>query len=102
MLIISETARRDLVEIWSYVAEYNVDSAHKVIKELANKFELLEANPMLGRTQDGLIVEIRLFPHKNYHIYYFPAENGVEIYRVLHGRHNIEELFEDHFEGLNE
>jgi toxin ParE1/3/4 len=102
MLIISETARRDLLEIWSYAAEHNVDSAHKVIKELAKKFELLEANPKLGRTQDDLVVGIRLFPHKKYHIYYFPAENGVEIYRVLHGRRNIEELFEEHFEGLNE
>lgn len=102
MLIISETARRDLIEIWSYVAEYDIDSAHKVIKELAKKFELLEANPKLGRAQNGLIVEIRLFPHKNYHIYYFPTENGVEIYRVLHGRRNAEDLFEDYFEGLDE
>ena len=102
MPIISETARRDLVEIWSYVAEYDVESAHQVIKELAKKFELLEANPKFGRTQDGLIVEIRLFPHKNYHIYYFSTENGVEIYRVLHGRRNAEDLFEEYFEGLNE
>lgn len=34
MLIISETARRDLQEIWSYVAEYDVDAAHKVIRAI--------------------------------------------------------------------
>ena len=73
MLIISETARCDLIEIWSYVAEYNIDPAHKVIKELANKFGLIEANPLLDRAQDGLIVEMRLFSHINYHIYYFPC-----------------------------
>ncbi len=32
--------------------------------------------------------------------YYFPTENGVEIYRVFHGARNIEDSFEDYFEGL--
>lgn len=35
MLIISETARLDLLEIFSHIAEDSVDSAHKVITELA-------------------------------------------------------------------
>ncbi len=102
MLLISETARRDLQEIWSYVAEYDVDAAHKIIRELSKNFDLLEANPKLGRRQDGLIVEMRLFPFKNYHVYYFPIADGVEIYRVLHGKRNTEELFEAYFEGLKE
>jgi plasmid stabilization system protein ParE len=45
---------------------------------------------------------MRLFPFKNYHVYYFPIADGVEIYRVLHGKRNTEELFEDYFEGLKE
>jgi toxin ParE1/3/4 len=102
MLVISDTARLDLKEIWSYIAEDNIDSAHKIIRELSKKFDLLEANPKLGRRQDGLIVEMRLFPFKNYHVYYFPIADGVEIYRVLHGKRNTEELFEDYFEGLKE
>ena len=44
MLIISETARLDLLEIFSHIAEDRIDSAHKVITELAKKFDLLEAN----------------------------------------------------------
>ncbi len=102
MLVISETARADVKEIWSYIAEYNTGSATDVIRDLARKFDLLEANPKLGREQDGLLVEMRLFPYKNYNIYYFPIEGGVEIYRVLHGRRNIEEVFEDFFEELKE
>ncbi len=89
-------------EIWTYIAEYNTYSANDVVRELGKKFDLLEANPKLGREQDGLLVEMRLFPHKSYNIYYFPIEGGVEIYRVLHGRRNIEEVFDDFFEGLKE
>jgi len=102
MLVISETARADIKEIWTYIAEYNTDSANDVVRDLAKKFDLLESNPKLGREQDGLVVEMRLFPHKNYNIYYFPIEGGVEIYRVLHGRRNVEEVFGDFFEGLKE
>lgn len=102
MLVISDTARADIKEIWSYIAEYNTDSANKAVRDLAKKFDLLEANPKLGRRQDDLIVEMRLFPHKNYHIYYFPIEDGVEIYRVVHGRRDNEGEFQDFFEGLKQ
>jgi len=43
-----------------------------------------------------------MFPFKKYHIYYFPIEDGVEIYRVLHGARDNEGEFEDYFEGLKE
>ena len=57
-------------------------------------------NKELGTWQDGYIGEMRMFPFKNYHIYYFSADEGVEIYRVLHGRRDIEGLFEGYFGGL--
>lgn len=102
MLVLSESARADMKEIWSYIAESNIDSANNTIRELARKFDLLEANPKLGRRQDSLLIEMRLFPHKNYNVFYFPIEGGVEIYRVLHARRQIEEVFEDFFGGLKE
>ncbi len=102
MLVISDTARLDLKEIWSYIAEDNIDSAYRIIRELSKKFDLLEANPKLGRRQDDFIVEMRMFPFKKYYIYYFPTKDGVEIYHVLHGSRDVEGEFEDFFEGLKE
>ncbi len=102
MLIISDTARADMKEIWFYIAEYSTDSANSVIRDLAKKFDLLEANPKLGREQNGLLIEMRMFPFKKYHIYYFPIEDGVEIYRVVHGARDNEGEFEDFFEGLKQ
>ncbi len=99
-VITSPLAERDLEEIWDYIAENNEESANKFLRELIKKFYLLAENREIGKMQDDFIVEMRLFLHKNYHIYYFPTEDGVEIYRVLHGRRNIEGLFDDYFEGL--
>ena len=96
----SSFARTDLEDIFSFLAQFNIESARQVIEQLAEKFNLLAQSPRLGRVQDNFILNLRSFPHKNYIIFYFPIENGVEIYRVLHGARDIDSLIEDFFEGL--
>jgi len=95
-------AETDLKAIWNYISEYNEDSANKFIRDISKKFELLAQNNQIGRRRDDFIIEMRVFPFKKYYIYYFPNEEGVEIYRVLHGSRDIESEFEDYFEGLKE
>jgi toxin ParE1/3/4 len=97
---LTERARRDLKEIWSYIAENNASSADKTLRELAKKFDLLAQNPKIENSHGEFIVNLLSFPFKNYLIFYFPIENGVEIYRVIHGARNVEDLFEDFFRGL--
>jgi toxin ParE1/3/4 len=97
---LTEAARRDLKEIWFYIVENNPASADKTLRELSKKFDLLAQNPKIGSSHDEFILNLRSFPFKNYLIFYFPVENGVEIYRVIHGARNIEDLFEDFFRGL--
>jgi toxin ParE1/3/4 len=72
------------------------------MRELGGKFELLANNREIGRREDDFIIEMRMFPFKKYHIYYFPTETGVEIYRVMHGARDNEGEFENYFEGLKE
>jgi toxin ParE1/3/4 len=97
---LSEFAIIDLKEIWKYIAENNVSSAQKLVKELMQKFELLAQNPKLGTLKDKYVINMRSFPHKNYVIFYFPIENGIEIYRVIHGAMDIDDLFDEIIEGL--
>lgn len=102
MLILSELARSDLKGILQYVSQNDVNAAQRLIRELSNKFDLLEANSALGRSRDEFLINLRSFPHKKYVIFYFPIENGVEIFRVIDARRDIETLFTDYFEGLEE
>ena len=99
---LAPSARADLDEIWHYISEYNEEAANRFIRELARKFQLLADNQKIGRRQDDFIVEMRMFPFKKYHIYYFPTDEGVEIYRVLHSARDTEGEFEELFEGLRE
>lgn len=97
---IAHLAEADLEEIWDYIATNNVESAKRLIIDLTQKFRLLAENPQIGRTHDQFVLNLRSFAYKKYIIFYFPMENGVEIYRVIHGARNIEDLFEDFFRGL--
>jgi toxin ParE1/3/4 len=99
---IAPSAESDLDEIWQYLDENNEAAAEKFIRELAKKFELLAENKEIGKRQDDFLIEMRMFPFKKYQIYYFPTGDGVEIYRVLHGRRDIEGMFEGYFAGLDE
>lgn len=96
----SSFAETDIEDIFSYFAQFSIETSRKVLKELAQKFKLLAENPKLGRMHDEFVLNLRSFPYKKYMIFYFPIENGVEIYRVLHGARDIEDLFEEFFEGL--
>lgn len=93
-------AGSDLKDIWNYIVERNSAAADKFMLEFAKKFQLLADNPKIGRAHDEFILNLCSFPHKDYVIFYFPIETGVEIYRVLHGARDIDSLFEDYFEGL--
>lgn len=101
MLIISEQARTDIKEIWLYIAENDIDVANRIAKELSDKFDLLEANPQLGRKRNEFLIDLRSFPYKKYIIFYFEIEGGVEIFRVLHGSRNIEDLFDEIIDSIN-
>lgn len=92
---LAPSAQNDLDEIWRYISENNETAAEKFIRELSRTFELLAENKEIGTRQDDFLVTMRMFPFKSYQIYYFASETGVEIYRVLHGRRNIEGLFEE-------
>ena len=97
---LTEPARNDLKNTWAYIAENNPSAADKFMREFAKKFQLLADNPKIGRAHDEYVLDLRSFPYKDYTVFYFPIENGVEIYRILHGARDIDSLFEDFFEGL--
>lgn len=59
-----------------------------------DKCVLLSRNPKIGRERNDLMISLRLFPFKNYNIYYFPIEAGVEIYRVIHSSRDNVQIFD--------
>ncbi len=93
-LIVSPLAEEDLEEIWSFIAERDVEAADRLIDEITGRFDHLLAYPEAGRARHDLLVNLRSLPVERYVIFYQPTDDGVEIFRVLHGSRDVQSEFD--------
>lgn len=89
----SERAANDLNDAWTYLSERSLEAADNLIDELYEVCELIAINPLMGAARHEIIVDLSLFPHSQYNIYYFPTNGGVEIYRILHSSRDQVQVF---------
>ena len=91
---LSLEASRDLEEIEDYISRDNPDAAARLILLVREKCALLSQQPGMGRDRSDVLSGLRGFPVGNYIIFYQPANDGIEVIRVLHGARDIPELFD--------
>src|SRR4051812_15756570 len=92
-LVVSEDARRDLLEVWVYVATDNQDAADRLIDTITDKFDLLEEIPEAGKKRDELATGMRSYPVQRYVIFYHLTENEIKVMRVLHSARDLSSFF---------
>ncbi|MFN3076965.1 MAG: type II toxin-antitoxin system RelE/ParE family toxin [Alphaproteobacteria bacterium] len=91
-IVRSRLARRDLLEIWEYIAADRSSAADRVLCEIAAKIALLETTPLLGTSRDELSPGLRSLPVSNHIVFYRHGTGVVEIVRVLHGARDVTRL----------
>ena len=86
----SAPARRDLREIYRYIALDSKFYARKVVETIVDKADLLSHSPLIGRVvpeiEDQSIREIFAY---SYRLIYEIGSEGIEILAVIHGRRNF-------------
>lgn len=92
---LTRRARRDILDIWQYIAQDNELAADRFIDLLVRHFGLLGSSPYAGRRRDDLRKGYRGFPVGQYLILYRATKTGVTIMHVVHGRRNLQALFSD-------
>lgn len=97
----SRFVQDDLDEIWNYIAERNPEAAARVVMEIAAKLQMIGRSPLIGRLRNDLIINLRQFPYGNYNIFYFPLEDGVEIYRILHASRDQVQVFNEPIDEMS-
>jgi toxin ParE1/3/4 len=96
-----EQAKRDLEEIFVFIGERDLDTGLDFLFAAEQTFELLAKMPLIGsprRFRSSRLRNLRQFPVKSYEdylIFYCPTEDGIEVLRVLHGRRDIEAIFDE-------
>jgi len=87
--IISERAKKDLVDIWHYTLEtWSEEQAIRYYNELLDECERISKNPdTAGRNYDEVRPDLRGMLCGRHIIFYRLVSNGkVRIVRILHGK----------------
>lgn len=80
----------DLVEIWEYIAQDNVDAADRVLEDIHTVLRTLATSSHIGHRRPDLTARpLRFHVARNeYLIAYAPDEKPIWVVAVLHGRRN--------------
>ncbi len=83
-LLYSEPSLDDLKGILDYIARDKPIAARDFIGSLIERCHLISENPEMGMRRDDLALDLRLFTHRGFGIYYRNLDAEVLIERVLH------------------
>ena len=87
-LRVSHQAKRDLGDIWRYVANDadSIEVADRIVESVTTRFAMLAQQPHAGRSREDIDPGVRSFPSGNYLIYYRESKSHLVISRVLHAK----------------
>ena len=91
----------DIVEIYRYIHARSPAAADKVFDAIERSIKALLDTPRIGTywnspdpRLDGMRVT-PVTPYRNYLIFFRPTDDGVEVFRVLHGARNLPTLIDE-------
>lgn len=87
-------ANEDLISIWSYLAKecQNLTAADRVLRDIDEAVQFLAMNPETGESAARFRADLRMFTKGNHIIFYRAVDDGIEVYRVLHGARAWQQL----------
>lgn len=89
----SPEARCDLLEIWEYIAQDNLDEADRVEREIEAAITKLAKNPELGHLRRDLTSRpVRFWPIYSYLVIYDSKTQPLEVVRILSGYRDVAQL----------
>ena len=92
---IAELAEADLEEAWDYLAERNEAAADRLVEAVLERARLHAGQPLMGRPRDDLSPGLRSFVVRPFVVFYRPADDTIEVVRVLHGARDIDSIMKD-------
>ncbi len=95
--VFSETARKDMLALWEYIAQDDIDAADRVRDTIREAINNLVTLPGMGHRRDDVADEtLRFWPVFSYLIVYRPQTDPLEIVRVISGYRDIAVLLIGH------
>jgi toxin ParE1/3/4 len=91
--ILTPRAKRDVNEIWDYIANDNIEAADRVLDALESAMVKLAKNPGVGHWREELADKShRFWLVYSYLIVYRHEAKPLQIVRVLHAARDVQSL----------
>lgn len=93
--IINVLASQDLNDIADYFAENSLEAGDRFFRAFNQKCQQLVAFPNSGKSYATIRPDLRGLSLEGYIIFYRILADGIEILRVVSGRHDLSTFFEE-------
>lgn len=82
---LSAKAVEDIDGLYEYtILSFGLMQAREYLTGMHQRFEILAAQPNVGRAVPNLAVGLRCLDYQSHVVFYVPTDDGVWIVRVLH------------------
>lgn len=92
-IIRTRQADVDLLNIWLFFAEEDMDRADEILDSIEARYQILADYPMSGKRREELGIGIRGLVIGSYLVFYRVMNKQVEILRVLHRSRDLDSIF---------
>lgn len=99
-IVLRERAEADIDEIADTIARRNLAAGRGFYDAILADLQQLSAMPRMGarrRAKTPTLKGLRSWPvggYRNYLIFYFPIDNGIDVLRVLHGAREVDRIID--------
>ena len=91
----SDLAIQEIEEVCEFITQTHPKLASQWFDEVREKCKLVSSFPSMSKSYAWLDSDLRGFVIDNYIVFYYPAENGIKVIRVIHGSRDLKVLFKD-------
>ena len=94
-------AKRDLLRIYVYLGERNVDAAERFLRAVDSDLKRIAGMPNIGakrQSNNPKLTDVRSLPVSGFHnylIFYTATATAVQVMRVIHGARDIDTAFDE-------
>ncbi len=88
-LIVTDTARADLLAMYEHIKQDNPTAAKVFVKDLTSKLFSLAKSGVTGSSRDWISGGLRAFPYRERCFYFRVVKDTMIVVRVLHQKQDI-------------
>ena len=87
---ITTKAKKDLDDLWFYIAQDKISAANKVENDLLEAFDLIATAPYIGTQRHDLLdIPVRFWIVHSYYVIYNPDTKPLQILRIINSYKDI-------------